>query len=72
MYFAADLFGNGFQVTLCALYDGVQPFTHNRYAYLPASWLADEFPEHSVVVLAGAEAIKERCRQEEAQSATSA
>ena len=47
-FLQADAFGNERELFLCAAFDGVSvAWQDGKTLFLPADWLAGEFPEHA-------------------------
>ena len=46
-YLPADAFGNEQELFLCAAFDGASVVRQDGRLYLPADWLAREYPEHA-------------------------
>lgn len=44
-FLPAAAFGNEAELFLCAAFDGVETVRHEGKLYLPADWLAREFPD---------------------------
>lgn len=46
VFLPAGLFGNEQEIFLCCGYDGTETIDDGGRIYVPANWLATEFPDH--------------------------
>lgn len=58
VYVPAGIFDNEQRAFLCACYDGVGFVSHKGHAYLPASWIKQEYPKDADL----AESVERRIR----------
>lgn len=68
VYLPAIAAGNELDVVLCAAHDGVGMITSDGHSYVPASWLAKEYPKWASTFLKAAKDIRKAAKTPPAAS----